>query len=269
MLASDSGPTASAYLAEIGVRELPPVTAPFDPGYDPATVESHLAQSAHLMASLKISMAGWMVANPDATRRKTAAARRAGVATFAGGAPFEVAVAQGRLEAYLELCAATGLTGIEAGTGFTTHSLTPSHVLGAAGRHGLEVQFELGHKHEGHFTEAVVVALLEQGRAWLAAGARWVVVEARESAQGVGLFDSGGAFDAALAERFVEALGLESVVFEAPTKASQFAMIEHFGATVRLANVRLEELLRVEIYRRGLHSDAFGNPRLRPAVPPA
>jgi hypothetical protein len=31
---------------------------------------------------------------------------------------------------------------------------------------------------------------------------------------------------------------------------------------VQLCNVRLEELLRVEIYRRGLHSDAFGSPRL-------
>ena len=30
-------------------------------------------------------------------------------------------------------------------------------------------------------------------------------------------------------------------------------------------NVRLEELLRVEIYRRGLHSDAFANPNLRPS----
>jgi phosphosulfolactate synthase len=33
---------------------------------------------------------------------------------------------------------------------------------------------------------------------------------------------------------------------------------------VRLCNVRLEELLRVEIYRRGLHSDAFGKENLRP-----
>jgi len=36
---------------------------------------------------------------------------------------------------------------------------------------------------------------------------------------------------------------------------------------VRLSNVRLEELLRVEIYRRGLHSDAFGRPNLRPNSP--
>jgi phosphosulfolactate synthase len=44
------------------------------------------------------------------------------------------------------------------------------------------------------------------------------------------------------------------VTFEAPNKASQFALLDHFGPAVRLSNVRLEELLRVEIYRRGLHS---------------
>jgi hypothetical protein len=32
--------------------------------------------------------------------------------------------------------------------------------------------------------------------------------------------------------------------------------------------VRLEELLRVEIYRRGLHSDAFNQPKLRPRRDP-
>jgi len=38
---------------------------------------------------------------------------------------------------------------------------------------------------------------------------------------------------------------------------------------VRLGNVRLEELLRVEIYRRGLHADAFAQPRLRLPSPDA
>jgi len=42
------------YLQLIGVRELPPLISPFDPGYDPVTLESHLEQSGHLMAILKI-----------------------------------------------------------------------------------------------------------------------------------------------------------------------------------------------------------------------
>ena len=55
-----------------------------------------------------------------------------------------------------------------------------------------------------------------------------------------------------------------SLTYEAPTKPSQFALLDHFGPEVRLCNVRLEELLRVEIYRRGLHSDAFCKDNLRP-----
>src|ERR1700730_15704642 len=98
------------YLRLIGVPEFPPLISPFDPGYDPATFESHLDQSAHLMATLKISMACWQVAGESATRRKIAAARSHNVPTVTGGGPFEVAVAQGVLEAYLDLCADIGVT---------------------------------------------------------------------------------------------------------------------------------------------------------------
>jgi phosphosulfolactate synthase len=256
-----------AYLSEIGVATLAPATSPFDPGYDPVTLESHLAQSSHLMASLKISMACWMIADETATRAKTAAAAKHGVATVAGGGPFEIAVAQGRLPEYLDLCADIGLRRIECAEGFTSVPHRPAELIGMARERGLEVEFELGEKHSGAFSEQEVDELLDCGREWLDAGALRLVVEARESALGVGLFGEGGNFDALLAERFVEAFGFESVVFEAPNKSSQFAILDHFGPDVRLANVRLEELLRVEIYRRGLHSDAFGRDNLRPRRP--
>jgi phosphosulfolactate synthase len=256
------------YLRSIRVPELPAMTSPFDPGYDPATVEAHLEQSSHLMASLKISMACWMVADEGATRRKTAAATRRGVPATAGGGPFEVAVAQRQLPAYLELCADVGLSRIECGEGFTTLDMEPSEIVRMASESGLEVQYELGDKHSGAFTAEAVESLLSQGRAWLEAGAVQLVIEARESAHGVGLFDDRSNLNRPLADRFADEFGLPMVVFEAPTKASQFALLDHFGRDVRLGNVRLEELLRVEIYRRGLHSDAFANPILRPPPPP-
>ena len=86
-----------SYLKLIGVPNLPPLTSPFDPGYDPGTLESHLEQSSHLIAILKISMACWIVASEAATRRKVAAAVQYSVPTVSGGGPFEIAVAQGRL----------------------------------------------------------------------------------------------------------------------------------------------------------------------------
>ena len=255
------------YLQLIGVPAIAPATSPFDPGYDPVTVESHLAQSHHLISILKISMACWIIAEESATRAKIAAARKHGVQTVTGGGPFEIAVAQGQLPAYLDLCAEMGVNRIECGEGFTDMPLGPETVARMASERGLEIQFELGKKHGGAFTDRITDELIEQGKRWLAVGARELVVEARESAKGVGLFDDAGNFNAALAERFVEAFGFDVVMFEAPNKPSQFALLDHFGHDVHLCNVRLEELLRVEIYRRGLHSDAFGHENLRPPRP--
>jgi phosphosulfolactate synthase len=252
------------YLQLIGVPEMPPLTSPFDPGYDPATLESHLEQSSHLMIILKVSMACWMVAKEDATRRKVAAASKHHVPTVTGGGPFEIAVAQDCLPDYLDLCADIGFTRIECGEGFTDMPLGAREVLGMAESRGLQVQFELGKKHGGAFSSDTTGQLIAQGRRWLDAGARELVVEARESAKGVGLFDETGTFNGVLADRFANEFGLDIVTFEAPNKPSQFALLDHFGPQVRLCNVRLEELLRVEIYRRGLHSDAFCRENLRP-----
>jgi phosphosulfolactate synthase len=255
------------FLKLIGVSEVPRSTSVFDPGYDLVTLDGHLEQSSHLISILKISMACWLIADEHVTRRKIAAATARNVPTVTGGGPFEIAVAQAQWHAYLDLCADIGVTRIECGEGFTDMPLAASEVVGLARQRGLEVQFELGKKHGGAFQARYIDELIDQGKRWMDAGAVEVIVEARESATGVGLFDEAGNLNRGFADRFANAYGLDEVTFEAPTKPSQFALLDHFGREVRLSNVRLEELLRVEIYRRGLHSDAFGKPSLRPAVP--
>jgi phosphosulfolactate synthase len=258
-----------SYLRRIGVAELLPATSPFDPGVSPVVLESHLAQSAHLMLSLKISMSCWMIASPGATRQKLAAAARAGVDTVAGGGPYEIAVAQNELAAYLELCAEVGFTAIECGAGFTDPLVDPAEIVDRAHGYGLQVEYELGSKHDGEFDRHVVRGLIEEGKRWAQAGARRLIVEARESAAGIGVFDEAGRLNVGLAERLVDGLGFDVLIFEAPSKASQFALLDHFGPRLRLGNVPLDELLRVEIYRRGLHADAFGKARVRPGQPAA
>jgi phosphosulfolactate synthase len=256
-----------SYLTQIGVGRIAARTSPFDPGYSPVEVESHLAQSGHLMATLKISMATWQIAGELATRAKIAAARAAGVEVTTGGGPFEVAVAQQQLLPYLDLCATFGFQRIECGEGFTTLELSPDEIVEAAAQRGMSVQYEVGGKHDGPMTKATIGALLDRAARWLDSGAVQIIVEARESAVGVGVFDENGGLESGLADAFADRFGLETTSFEAPTKASQFAFLNLFGPEVRLSNVRLEELLRVEIYRRGLHSDAFSQPALAPARP--
>lgn len=252
------------YLQTLGVRDIPPRTIPFDPGYDLQTVAGHLRQSSHLMAGMKISMACWQIANEDVTREKIAACHEFGVRPCAGGGPLEVAAAFGRLAEYMDLCADVGIHRIEAGEGIVANHLEPDCVVGMAKDRGLEVQFELGEKHSGVFSEDEVDDLLRVGETWLESGAQQLVIEARENAQCVGLFDSDGKLNAGLADRFLTHFGEETVIFEAPTKASQFALMDRYGPSVYLGNIRLEELLRMEIYRRGLHSDAFAKDNLRP-----
>ncbi len=252
------------YLRELGVAQLPVASCPFDPGLAPAVLESHLAQSAHLILSLKISMACWMIADTAATRRKLAAAADAGVMTSAGGGPYEVAVAQDRLPAYLDLCADVGFGAVECGSGFTAPGMAPADVAEMIHARGLVFDYELGDKHGGEFDTSRISQLIDEGHRWLEAGARRLVIEARESAAGIGLFDSDGRLETSHTARLAEEFGLQRLVFEAPTKPSQFALIEHLGPEVQLGNIPMDEVLRVEIYRRGLHSDAFANPRLRP-----
>jgi phosphosulfolactate synthase len=262
-------PTTTDFLRSIGVAEIPPASSVFDPGYDRATLEGHLEQSHHLISVLKISMACWIIANEKATRRKVAAARAYRVPVVTGGGPFEIAVAQGQLQGFFDLCAEVGVQRVEAGSGFTEMTLEPRYVVELASQRGLEVQFELGSKHGGAFHTGLINELVDQGKCWLDAGAVELIVEARESALGVGLFDNEGKLNCGFADEFVRAFGFEQVTFEAPNKASQFALLDHFGRQVKLSNIRLEELLRVEIYRRGLHSDAFGRANLRPPPPPS
>jgi phosphosulfolactate synthase len=257
----------ATYLDRIGTARLPARTSVFDPGYDPVTLRSHLEQSRDLISILKLSMACWLVAEQSATEDKIAAAKANGVPVTTGGGPFEVAVGQGALPEYLDLCSAMGLDRIECGEGFTDLAKAPEELVAMAGERGLEVQFELGKKHDGAFGADALPALLRQGADWLEAGAVELVIEARESARGVGLFDEQGQLNQSFARAFADSFGLDKVTFEAPDKASQFALLDLFGPHVRLGNVRLEELLRVEIYRRGLHSDAYDRPHLRPRAP--
>ena len=71
--------------------------------------------------------------------------------TVTGGGPFEVAVAQGQLPAYLDLCADIGVNRIECGEGFTDMRADAGRRRAHGRQRGLEVQFELGKKHDGSF----------------------------------------------------------------------------------------------------------------------
>lgn len=253
--------STTEYLQLIGVPELPPCTAPFDPGYDSFTVEGHLDQSANLMELLKISMSCWIITDERVARRKVAAAAVHSVPTVTGKSLFQIAAAQGQLESYLDLCADFGVARVECGESLAEGRIRPPQIARMARARGLEIQFELGRQTGAGET---VQQLIDQGDRWLNAGALQLATESRDTEHGTGLFDSKGQFNPSFADRLARAFGLEIVTFSAPDRAAQIAILDHFGRDVHLCNVRLEDLLTVESFRRGLHSAAFLSERLHP-----
>ncbi len=254
----------SEYLRELGIPKIPPLTSPVDVGCDPMTFESHMDQSSHLISIIKIGLAGWLVADENATRQKVAAARRYSVPTVTGGSPLEIAISLRKLSDYLDLCADIGVARVEVMSRVTEARQKPKTVVSAATERELEVQIELGKHTSGISGKKAADSMIDQGQEWLDAGAIQLVVKARENLWHSGLFNRRGMLNYPYADRFAKIFGLHTVMFEAPDLHSQFALLDYFGRDVHLCNVHLEDILQAESYRRGLHCDAFQKLHLRP-----
>ena len=118
---------------------------------------------------------------------------------------------------------------------------------------------EVGKKNpedDVRLTSAQRVALVRQE---LEAGAWKVIVEGRESGT-VGIYDARGAVLGELADALVAAVGVISLVFEAPQKSQQVWLIQRYGAEVNPA-IFLPRTYSATL-RCGLRSDT-----VRPALP--
>ena len=90
----------------------------------------------------------------------------------------------------------------------------------------------------------------------LEAGAWKVITEAREGGT-AGIFDSSGGMRTELIGEIADAVGVENVVFEAPTKAAQAWFIKRFGPSVNLGNIPPDEVIPLETLRLGLRGDTL------------
>ncbi|WP_263849153.1 phosphosulfolactate synthase [Lacticaseibacillus nasuensis] len=52
--------------------------------------------------------------------------------------------------------------------------------------------------------------------------------------------------------------GIDQLIFEAPLKAQQVALILQFGPQVNLGNIAHDEVTALETLRRGLRGDTVG-----------
>lgn len=182
--------------------------------------------------------------------------RRAGVHVFPGGTFLEAAEWQEAAGRFLERAAELGFDYVEVSDG--TVPIAPRRrrqLIGEARELGLRVVAEVGKKHPAD--RPSTSSLCRQIEADLRAGAELVVVEARESGKGVGIYDEEGGVREGELEAILAAAPVERIMFEAPLKAQQQYLVERLGVNVNLGNVPPEEALALEALRVGLRGDTL------------
>lgn len=206
---------------------------------------------------LKVGFGTSVLVDRVLLQRKMLLAREHEVDIYPGGTLFEVALLQGRREEFLTRSCDLGFTALEVSDGTMALSARERRkAIESALSRGLKVLTEVGKKDAS--AQPAPSYLRQQILSDLEAGAGYVIVEGRESGKGVGIYDEHGGVRADDVEELVAGLPDPSrILWEAPLKSQQEALIKRFGANVSLGNLAPGEIMALETLRRGLRSDSL------------
>ncbi len=171
-----------------------------------------------------------------------------------GGTFFEVVFVQDKLDGYKRWLQGLGLTHVEISDGVIDLPRERKLELIEEFARDFTVLSEVGSKDSDvEFTPDEWTKWLREE---LDAGAWKVITEAREGGT-AGIFSKSGGMRTELVGEIADAVPLEDVVFEAPTKAAQVWFIKQFGPAVNLGNIPPEDVIPLETLRRGLRADTL------------
>jgi phosphosulfolactate synthase len=194
----------------------------------------------------------------SALERKLALLRASDILTYPGGTLLEAAVVQEHCRAFMARAAELGFGAAEISEGAI--DLPPERrrrMIDCARDAGLQPITEVGRKDPARQPEAAELA--EQALRDLEWGASWVIVEGRESGQGVGIYDRAGEIRSSFLNEFTRLVGdaASRMIWEAPLRAQQAYLVCRFGANVSLGNIPPQECLALEALRCGLRFETF------------
>jgi phosphosulfolactate synthase len=235
---------------DLGVSRDGGLTHVLDKGLGPRAWEDVLETSGAYIDIVKL---GWGTAfvTPN-LRKKLDVLREKPVVV--GGTFFEVVLTLGKLDAYKRWLEELGLTHVEISDGVIDLPRERKLELISELARDFTVLSEVGSK------DSSVEFETDEWTQWLQeeldAGSWKVITEAREAGSS-GIFSPDGAMRTELVGEIADAVPLEEVIFEAPTKASQAWFIKEFGPAVNLGNIPPDEVIPLETLRLGLRGDTL------------
>ncbi len=234
------------------------ITMVIDKCQGPNATADLLAMTGDYIDHWKLSFGTSALLDEHLLRDKIAMVRERDILVYPGGTLTEYAIVRGACRDYVRRARSLGFNGIEISDG-TIH-LSPAirrDVIRFALDVGLTVVAEVGKKDPREQPSAE--ALAEQALADFEAGASWVIVEARESGKGVGVYGEDGSIHEQDVDIIAAALNshLDRLIWEAPLKNQQEYLILRFGPDVCLGNIQPRDVLGVEALRAGLRFETL------------
>lgn len=206
----------------------------------------------------KLSFGTSVFVRPAVLERKLELINSHKILSCPGGTLFEAAILQHPCRAYMRHAADIGFGAVEISDGtIDLSAFRRRQAIDCALAAGLVAVTEVGKKDQA--AQPPIDELARQAQRDLEWGASWVIVEGRESGTGVGVYDANGNVAVDDLETFARILGghQDRVIWEAPLKHQQAALIERFGVNVGLGNIAPEGVLALEALRLGLRFETL------------
>jgi len=234
------------------------MTMIIDTGLGVAATADILEVAGDYIDLWKLSFGTSVFVRPTVLERKLELLAARKILSCPGGTLFEAAILQHPCRAYATRAAEVGFTAVEISDGtIELSAFRRKRAIDCARSAGLVVVTEVGKKDPS--AQPPLDKLAEQALRDLDWGARWVIVEGRESGTGVGVYDDEGQVATEGLETFARLLGsqIDKLIWEAPLKHQQTALIERFGVNVGLGNIAPERALALEALRLGLRFETL------------
>ncbi|MBI3361770.1 MAG: phosphosulfolactate synthase [Chloroflexi bacterium] len=234
------------------------VTMMIDKCQGPKATADVLAMTGDYIDHWKLSFGTSALLDEDLLRDKIAAVCEHDILVYPGGTLMEFAVVKGVCRDFMRRARALGFNGVEVSDGTIYHSAAARRdAIQFALDLGLTVVAEVGKKDPRH--QPSVEELADQALADFESGASWVIVEARESGKGVGVYGDDGSVHERDVDIIATALDgyLDRLIWEAPLKNQQEYFILRFGADVSLGNIQPRDVLGLEALRAGLRFETM------------
>jgi len=226
------------------------VTMVIDTGVGLGLLRDTLDLAGHCIDHWKLSFGTSVFLTKQLLQRKLALLAEHEVLTFPGGTLLEVALVERHCRDYMKHANALGFSAVEISDGtIPMPAFRRRNIIHCALDAGLVPITEVGKKDPKQQPSPAQIA--EQALEDLERGARWVVVEGRESGRAVCIYDDQGQIieDAVATISRIMGAATDRLVWEAPLKEQQAYLIRRFGTNVGLGNIHPDHVLAVESLR--------------------